>query len=98
MSLRNPPGWTPAKTPEEAIERMKKRWSQPPLDFDVVHEDVGERVAIMYEHLEEVPEYRILQLENQCRIFRRKGDKWRSAYVHTYEDVQRVIEIMEMDG
>jgi hypothetical protein len=61
----------------------------------MVTKHVMERIAIMYEHRPQAPEYRILQSATACRIFRRTNDGWRSAYVHNSEDVDRVITWME---
>lgn len=95
MSLPKPPGWKPAATAEEALALTRARWSHEPIDFEMACEDVGERVAIMYEHLDEIPEYSVHECSPAVRIFRRVGDGWLSAYAHTPAEVQRVIEWLE---
>ena len=50
----------------------------------------------MYEHRPPAPTYRILPVDpTGYRIFRRELDGWRSAYVHTWEDVDRILNWLE---
>lgn len=84
-------------TADEALERMRERWrDRPPIDL----RDVEERAAIRLEDLR--PELRIRAQRaprGAARLFvevRRghEGERstWWSAYVHSLEEVDEVLE------
>lgn len=74
-------------TPEEAIARMRARWTHAPID--VV--DVEERLALRLADRPEL-EARMVLARDACRVFvRRVGAEWRSRYVHAVEEVDAAI-------
>lgn len=74
----------------EALERFRARWAHPPVD----RADIEERVAL---RLIEVPEVEAVVLGPwpphvpACRLFVRRGDGWRSRYVHSTAEVDEAL-------
>lgn len=69
----------------DAIARLRAKWSHDPLD----RRDVEERLAV---RLDPERETVVVEAPPACRIFVRRGEGWRSAYVHRLADVDAVLD------
>lgn len=75
---------------EEALARMRARWSHPPVD----RADIEERLAV---RLIEAPAAEVLVLGPwpplpACRLFVRHPKGWRSRYVHAVAEVDAALD------
>ena len=85
-------------THEEALARIRARWSHPPLD----PRDVEERVALRYRDAAAPPRVAVVACRPACRLFVLLHDdedirrrEWTSAYVHRTADVDQVLHMLE---
>jgi hypothetical protein len=74
---------------DDALARFRARWAHPPLD----RRDVEERLAV---RLLELPDVEVLVVATPpaCRLFVRRGEGWRSRYVHRVDEVDRALDAL----